>query len=84
VDQCGRFRLAADMNYDGTFTISDCWEILKVIFYLPTNLISTALQAEQKFAEFFEITCATGSGGIATAFCVIFWIGVFGILASEA
>jgi len=70
------------MNFDGAFTISDCWEIIKLIFYLPTNFISTVFQSKPKLAEFFEITCETGSGGIATALCVVFWIVFLGIVGS--
>lgn len=78
-EYCGRFFIAADMNGDLAFTISDVWLIGKFIWLLPAKAVIGVLHSTPEFATFFEIGCGTGEGWGGAIFSFFVWFIVLAI-----
>jgi len=61
---------------NGLDTISDVWQLLKFLFYLPGNLVISWIATKPQAAYFFEIDCDSGNGTTSLIISVLTW-GIF-------
>ncbi len=76
-----RFRLVADMNRDGAFTISDIWAWFKFVYFAPGDLIAGVLYGSEA-GRFLEINY--GSLGGWGSGVVSFFVWLFVLFAGVA
>lgn len=77
-----RFRLVADMNRDGAFTISDIWAWFKFAFFAPGDLVVGLLYGTA-VGRFLEIDPGSLSGGGSGFLSFFVWMLVWLVIASE-
>ena len=73
------WKFVADMNYDGSITISDVWLWFKWLYFYPGDgLIYLLIYISPKIAHFFELTDES-YGGILS-FILSFFVWFFSFL----
>lgn len=74
-----RFRLVADMNRDGAFTISDIWAWFKYVFFAPGDLVIGLLYGSPagRFLE-IDLSALNGVGSGVLSFFV--WVFVWAVI----
>ena len=76
-----RFRLLADMNRDGVFTISDIWAWFKFVYFAPGDVVIGVLYGTA-IGRFLEINPGSISGVGSGVLSFFIWIFVWMIFAS--
>jgi hypothetical protein len=77
-----RFRLVADMNRDGVFTISDIWAWFNFVFFAPGDLVIGVLYGTA-VGRFLEISPGSISGVGSGVLSFFVWMFVWMVVASE-
>ena len=69
------WHFVADMNYDGSVTISDVWVWFKWIFFYPGDYcICWLIRKQAKIAAFLEMTVDSFGGGVSGCFSGFIWL----------
>lgn len=64
-----------DMNNDGLFTISDCFEIFKQLFFLPGDtILYFFINKNHKISIFFELDSNDYRGFISFIISLFLWL----------
>ncbi len=72
---------SADMNGDGTVTISDVWLWCKWLYFMPGDLV-VAMVGPTAFGRFLELTTSSYGSAGSGFLSVILWMLVSGVVIS--
>jgi hypothetical protein len=72
-------KLKMDMNFDGKFTITDCWLFLKALFFYPGDYLVSKI-IDTSFGVFFEFDKQNLGGFFSGTFSFIFWFIVLSLV----
>jgi len=62
-----------DMNYDGSFTISDVWALLHSLFFYPGDWIIAHWLINSAFGNFFEFSKTDFGGVFSMLISTLLW-----------
>ena len=73
----------ADMNYNGSITISDVWLWFKWLYFYPGDvLIYFLVNSTPSIRHFFEITSSSYGGVFSGIVSYVIWILSIGFIAA--
>lgn len=64
--------LVADGNFDGAFTISDVFLLIKHLIYLPSQVMINMV-SDTSVGRFFELNFSSCTSGGSLVFSLLFW-----------